>query len=187
LDRAEIKAVLAVIDRSTIVGLRNYAMMLLLATYGLRASEVTRLRLDAIDWRNQRLHINKRKAGNSSTYPLDAQVGEAILTYLEHGRPKIKHREVFLSSVRPFGPFRTGAIVSTQARNYIAKAGIHLERSGSHIFRYSCAQRLFEQDVPLKTIGDFLGHSNSDSTRRYTKIAFDQLRDVALGDGEDVL
>lgn len=184
---AEIDAVLAVIDRDTAVGRRNYAMLLLLATYGLRAGEIVRLHLEAIDWRKEQLHIVSRKAGNSTVYPLDVNVGRAILSYLEQGRPSCEHREVFLSSLEPHGPFSTGAIVSTQARTYIAKAGLRVERSGSHVFRYSCAQRLFERGLPLKTIGDFLGHGDLESTRRYTKIAFSQLREVALGDGEDVL
>ncbi len=187
LTRAQIDAVLAVIDRQSAKGRRDYAMVLLLAVYGLRANEVVRLRLDAIDWRKQQFHVRKRKAGNSTVYPLSAEVGEAVLSYLESGRPLSEHREIFLSSLKPFQPFTTSAALSYQTRQCIAKAGIRIERPGTHIFRYSCAQRLFEQGMPLKTIGDFLGHGNLESTRRYTKIAFDQLRDVALGDGEDVL
>lgn len=187
LTRAQIDAVLAVIDRKNAKGRRDYAMILLLAVYGLRGNEVVRLRLDAIDWRKQQLQIRKRKAGNSTVYPLDPEVGEAILSYLEFGRPTSEHRQIFLSSIKPFEPFITSAALSHQTRQYIASAGIDVERPGTHIFRYSCAQRLFEKAMPLKTIGDFLGHGNLESTRRYTKIAFDQLREVASGDGEDVL
>jgi integrase len=179
--------VLAVIDRESALGRRDYAMVLLLAVYGLRASEVVRLRLDAIDWRKQQLHVRTRKAGNSTVYPLDAAVGTAIMSYLESGRPASEHREVFLSSRSPFKPFTTSGALSHHTRKYMAKVGIGIERPGTHVFRYSCAQRLFEQGMPLKVIGDFLGHGNPESTRRYTKIAFDRLREVALGDGEDVL
>jgi len=66
-------------------------------------------------------------------------------------------------------------------------AGVGVERPGTHTFRYSCAQRLLADGLPLKTISDFLGHREADSTQRYTKIAIEQLREVALGDGEGLL
>jgi integrase/recombinase XerD len=69
----------------------------------------------------------------------------------------------------------------------VAKAKVTVERPGSHSFRYSCAQRLFESGTPLKTIGDYLGHTHPDSTQRYTKIAIDQLREVAMADVEELL
>jgi site-specific recombinase XerD len=69
----------------------------------------------------------------------------------------------------------------------MATAGIQVDRPGTHTFRYSCAQRLLNQRVPLKHIGDYLGHSNPNSTQRYTKMALEPLREVALGDGEDLL
>lgn len=62
-----------------------------------------------------------------------------------------------------------------------------MARPGTHLFRYSCAQRLLEEGMPLKLIGDYLGHTHAQSTQRYTKIALDQLREVALGDAEDLL
>ena len=70
---------------------------------------------------------------------------------------------------------------------YLQQAGIVVHRPGTHVFRYSCAQRLFEEGMSLKVIGDYLGHADLFSTQRYTKIAFEQLREVALGDAEDLL
>ncbi len=98
LTRSEINAVLAVIDRNTPVGLRDYAIVLLLATYGVRGIEVIRLRLDDIDWRLRLLSIPGRKAGNSTIYPLSATVGDAIVAYLRDGRPESPHRYLFLTS-----------------------------------------------------------------------------------------
>lgn len=186
LTRSEIEAVLAVIDRQTPQGRRDYAMLLLLSTYGLRASEVLRLRLGDIDWRNQMLHIRGRKAGNNSRYPLARPAGEAILSYLRGGRPESAHRQIFLSTLAPFPPLGSTALAPV-VNKYLARAGIRAGRSGTHIFRYSCAQRLFEEGLSLKSIGDFLGHSHAASTQRYTKIDLDRLRDVASGDGEDLL
>lgn len=187
LTRSEIEAVLATVDRQTPVGKRDYALLLLLATYGLRGIEVVRLRLDDIDWRNELFHVRNRKAGNSSTYPLSASVGTAILAYLrEVRRAGGVHREVFLTLHAPYAPLAAGSL-RTQVKHYLKRAGIRVARPGTHSFRYSCAQRLFEQGMPLKSIGDFLGHRDPNSTERYTKIALEQLREVATGDGEELL
>lgn len=187
LTEEEVKAVLAVINRQTPRGRRNYAMMMLLSVYGLRGIEVIRLCLDEIDWRNQRLFIRRRKAGNSTTYPLTPSVGEALLDYLQAGRVAVSHREVFLSIKPPFLPLRTTGAISRLTRKFMAQANIRVERPGTHTFRYSCAQRLLERGIPLKSVGDFLGHRDPGSTQHYTKIAFGELRQVALGDGEDML
>lgn len=184
---SEVRAVLAAVNRQVPLGRRNYAMLLLLAVYGLRGIEVRRLRLDDIDWRQRQLHIRRRKAGNSTTYPLDSAVGEAMVNYLRNDRPVSPHREVFLSSMPPFPPLRTTASLSRLVRVFMAKAGVRVDRPGTHTFRYSCAQRLLEEEVPLKVIGDFLGHQDPSSTQRYLKIALGQLREIALGDGEDLL
>jgi integrase/recombinase XerD len=186
LTRTEIDAVLAVIDRQSPVGRRAYAMVLLLAIYGLRGIEVVHLRLDDLDWHRELLHVRRRKAGNDTTYPLSVPVGEAILAYLRQGRPSSTHRELFLSTNAPFAPLTPGGGLNDQVRVYLAKAGIRVARSGTHSFRYSCAQRLFEEGLPLKTIGDYLGHRDTRTTQHYTMITLDQLREVALGDGEDL-
>ena len=186
LTRAEIDAVFAMIDRQTPIGRRDYAMMLLLANYGLRAIEVIHLRLDDLDWHRQLLHIRHRKAGNDTTYPLSVPVGEAILAYLQQVRSLSTYREVFLSVYAPFAPLTRGGL-SDQVRKYLAEAGIRVERSGTHSFRYSCAQRLFEKGLPLKTIGDYLGHRDPRTTQHYTMITLERLREAALGDGEDLL
>jgi site-specific recombinase XerD len=186
LTRTELDAVLAAINRHTPTGKRDYAMFLLLATYGLRGMEVVRLRLDDVLWREQMLQVRGRKAGNNTTYPLSAAVGEAILVYLRTVRPVSPHREVFLTMRAPFAPlFRTS--LRNRVLDYLRLAKIEVAHPGTHSFRYSCAQRLFEQGLPLKSIGDFLGHRDPNSTERYTKIALDQLREVAAGDGEELL
>jgi len=187
LTRPKIDAVLAIIDRKTPVGRRDYAMLMLLTAYGLRGGEVTHLRLNDIDWRNNKLHIRGRKSGNNTTYPLAKSVDDAIVDYLRNGRPASSHREVFLSVIAPFGPLLTAAALASHIVKYLKQAGITVNRPGTHIFRYSCAQRLFEEGMSLKVIGDYLGHSDLHSTLRYTKIALDQLREVAMGDAEDLL
>lgn len=78
-------------------------------------------------------------------------------------------------------------IVSCRAKHYLRKAGIDVARPGSHTLRHSCAQRLVDAEFSLKVIGDFLGHRHASTTRIYSKVAIDALREVALGDGEEVL
>ena len=135
---------------------------------------------------NERLYIRSRKAGNSTVYPLAASVGEALLSYMESGRPETAHRELFLSSRAPFNPLGRTSALGHIVKKYLALSKVTVERPGTHTFRYSCAQRLFEDGFPIKTIGDYLGHRSPDSTQRYTMIAISALRDVALGDGEDL-
>ena len=79
------------------------------------------------------------------------------------------------------------AAVSARAAHYLQKADIRIVRPGSHTLRHSCVQRLGDSDFPLKIIGDYVGHRSPSSTEVYTKIQIEPLRQIALGDGEDVL
>jgi integrase/recombinase XerD len=186
LTRPQIDAVLALVDRSTPAGRRDHAM-LLLTVYGLRGMEVLSLRLDDIDWRNRKLCVRRRKAGNSTTYPLASSVDDAIVAYLRDGRPTSAHREVFLSLLPPFRPLATVDSLAKHIVRYLQRAGITRPRPGPHLFRYSCAQRLLDEGMPLKLIGDYLGHTSTQTTQFYTKIAIEQLREVALSDAEELL
>ena len=182
----QVEQVLSGIDRRSACGKRDYAMLLLLATYGLRGCEVAALTLDDIDWRNDRLKIRERKAGNSTTYPLSAVVGTAIVDYLKNGRPASKDRRVFLRTLAPLVPISSAA-VSCRAAHYIRKTGIAVPRPGAHTLRHSCVQRLVNAKFSLKHIGDYVGHRNAASTQIYGKVAIEALREVAQGDGEEVL
>jgi len=182
----DVNRVLAAVDRRTTVGKRDYAILLLLVTYGLRGREVAALTLDDIDWRHERLAIPERKAGHSTAFPLSAVVGEALLDYLRHGRPVTTDRHVFLRAAAPRRPIGM-AVVSSLSRSYLLKAGINVPRPGSHTLRHSAVQRLVDANFDLKTIGDFVGHRSARSTEIYAKVAVETLREVALGDGEEVL
>ncbi|SAL06903.1 site-specific tyrosine recombinase XerD [Caballeronia calidae] len=182
----QVERILASVDRRSPCGKRDYAMLLLLATYGLRACEVSALSLDDVDWRNERFRIRDRKAGNTTTYPLSAVAGAAIVDYLKNGRPATTHREVFMRMTAPLAPIQSAAVVS-RAAYFIRKAGVSVPRTGSHVLRHSCVQHLLNAHFSLKHIGDYIGHRNISSTQIYGKIAIEELRSVAQGDGEDVL
>ena len=162
----------------TAKGFRDYAILLLLSTYGLRAGEVTALRLDDVDWRKDHLRIRHSKTGGESFLPLLAQVGGAILAYLQRGRPATKQREVFL---RVRAPFRSLRAIYHMVEHRLQAAGITLERKhGPHAFRHARAVGLLDAGVAMKAIGDVLGHRCPEATAVYLKLATAELRAVGL-------
>jgi integrase/recombinase XerD len=182
----DVNHVLAGVDRRTACGRRDYAILLLLVTYGLRGREIAALTLDDIDWKRGRLAVPERKAGHSTAFPLSAVVGDALVGYLKAGRPHTTDRHVFFRAAAPLRPIGAAA-VSGRARYYILKAGVDVPRPGSHTLRHTAVQRLVDSDFDLKTIGDFVGHRSAKSTEIYAKVAVESLREVALGNGEEVL
>jgi site-specific recombinase XerD len=182
---SEVERVLASIDRRDARGKRDYAILMLLAIYGLRSQEVAKLELSAIDWQRSQFHVLGRKAGNSTTYPLAASVGTAIIEYLRV-RPQCADPHVFVTLMAPYHSIGHWA-VSGRASHYLQRAGITIRRAGSHTFRHSCVQRLVEADVPFKQIGDYVGHRSEDATAVYAKVALHKLRALTLGDAEDIL
>jgi integrase/recombinase XerD len=113
-------------------------------------------------------------------------VGAALADYLRHARPQHSDRHVFFRTMAPVEPIGAAAVCS-RARHYLLKAGVEVPRPGSHTLRHTCVQRLVDADFSLKTIGDFIGHRSPASTQIYGKVAVEPLRQVALGDGEEVL
>jgi integrase/recombinase XerD len=182
----DVRRMLEAVDRRTVVGRRDHAILVLLITYGLRAREIAAMTLDDIDWKRERIRVPERKAGHSTGYPLSPTVGAALLDYLQHGRPKTSERRIFLRVLAPQGAFTAGA-VSGRAAHYLHRAGIEVPRAGSHTLRHTCVQRLVDADFPFKTIGDYVGHRTPESTDIYAKVAVEALREVALGDGEKIL
>ena len=181
----DVQRLLDGVDRRTHVGKRDFAILLLLVTYGLRAAEVAGLTMDSIDWENERLEIPDRKAGHHTAFPLSAVVATAIVDYLRHGRPASSHRTLFLAATAPFQP-ASARLISERAKRRLQAAGIQVARPGSHTLRHTCVQRLVDTQFPLKTIGDYLGHRRAYSTEIYAKVDLEALREVALGHGEEL-
>jgi site-specific recombinase XerD len=167
-------------DRSPI-GRRDYAILTLLTTYGLRAGEITALRLEDVDWKHSRLRVRHSKTGVHSELPLLREAGDAILDYLRRGRPDTTHRELFMRSRAPYRPFVRGSSLYSPIRRRLASAGVTPHgKKGPHAFRHARAVSLLRSAVPLKVIGDVLGHRSVDSTAAYLKLATEDLRAVAL-------
>jgi integrase/recombinase XerD len=164
-------------DRSP-MGLRDYAILQLLSTYGLRVGEITHLRLDDIDWRADTLRIRHSKTGTHSLLPLMEPVGEALIRYLQHGRPKTDAREIFIRSRAPYRPM---AGVYSEVLRRMEAAGVRPSgKRGPHIFRHARAVSLLRASVPRKVIGDVLGHRSTEATIPYLKLATEDLRAIAL-------
>ena len=187
LDRDQITAVLETTKRdASPVGLRDYAILQLLATYGLRSGEIRNLTIEDIDWRAESLRVRHSKTSACSFLPLMAPVGEALLDYLRCGRPETDRREVFIRSRAPYRPLRN---LYSDVRRRLRAAGVKpAGKCGPHVFRHARAVELLRASVPQKIIGDLLGHRSTEATIAYLKLATEDLRAIALDvPGSEVL
>lgn len=182
----DVERLLASVDQRSDLGKRDYAILVLLASYGLRAREIAALCLDDFDWKHAQISIPMRKGGHSSRYPLSATAGEAVIGYLQVRRTDVAHRHVFLTSMSPYAPMQH-ATVSSMVSGRMRSANIHVTRAGSHTLRHACVQHLIEADVSFKVIGDYVGHRALASTLIYGKVAVHKLREFIIADAEDVL
>jgi integrase len=181
----DLPQLLTTVDRSTALGRRDFAILLVLLTYGVRAGQLTRLRLEDVHWREDRLTFPPAKRGRAIDVPLTPAVGNALVDYLRAGRPASPARPVFLSSDPPCGPLAAHSIYNVVARAFRV-AGIATPHRGSHAIRHAWATRAFAQGHDLKTVADLLGHRQLESTRIYTKVDYPQLRSVGLSWPEEV-
>lgn len=176
----DVLLLLQTIDRSTTKGARDYGMLLLIATYGLRRSEVASLTLDDIEWRARVIHVPRPKVGESLALPLTDEVATALISYLRLRSGEVSERHLFLRVRAPQGPILPTA-VSDAFDFWASSAGIHVPGSGGpHCLRHALAMHLLRQGAPLKTIGDLLGHRSVESTGIYLRLQIEDLRDVAL-------
>jgi integrase/recombinase XerD len=172
----DVKQLLALTEGNRSADIRDRAILMLLAIYGLRNGEVSQLRLDDFDWERELLIVEGSKTQRARTWPLNRPVGDAVLRYLREVRPRSAHREVFLTLRSPFRPLKClWPIVAVRLRPLDASLPHH----GPHALRHACATRLLERGLALKEIGDHLGHCDPDTTRIYAKVDLNGLREVA--------
>lgn len=176
----QVQSVLDSCDRTTAIGRRDYAVLMILARLGLRASEVAVLSLDDIDWRcgEMLLHTKGRRR---SMMPILPDVGGAIVAYLRDGRPHSNCRRLFLRMLAPHVGFASGCAITMIAKQALDRAGMHgYAHRGAHLFRHSLATNLLRSGATLSEIGQLLGHESMDSTRIYAKVDIDALRQLSL-------
>ena len=174
-----VRALLSSIDRSTPRGRRDYAILLLIATYGLRSSDVVALRLEDLEWGAGRIRVGQHKTGTPLLLPLTDEAGEALADYMRHGRPALGARQVFLRARAPAGILKPTAVCNV-FQTWARKSRLAIPFHGAHCLRHSFAVHLLRQGTALKTIGDLLGHRTAEATCVYLRLAVEDLRDVAL-------
>lgn len=180
-DWSDVQRVLTRMQTARPADIRDRAMLLLFAVYGLRTSEVAALTLDDIDWENDLLQVAGAKGGPTRAYPLVPSVGNAIARYLRTVRPRSSSREVFLTLYPPYRPLSRGTLYGV-TRQQLRALGVRMKHYGPHALRHACAARLVSEGLSLKEIGDHLGHRSPKATRIYTKVALPALREVAAFD-----
>ena len=178
LSPTQIDAVLASFDDHLSSRRRAYAMVRCVTDLGLRCSEVVKLQLDDVDWRNGIIRIARTKTHFTDSLPLPAATGDAIADYLRHERPKTSNRAIFVRHVAPYDvPIRAGvakhAVIAAFAR-------CGWDRTDPHVLRHSIASRLLSDGTPMKHIADILRHRSLDTSKIYTKIDFRRLSAVAM-------
>ena len=180
----DVHRVIATTSGDTERDIRDRAILLMLALYGLRRGEVASLRLDQIDNVAGRLHIWRLKRRQPQVYPLVPSVATALRRYIDCARPDVPHAEVFIRVNAPRSPILATSIYTIVSRRLRA-LNIQAAHLGPHALRHSCAAKLLADGLTLKEIGDHLGHRSSSATMTYTKIDLASLRQVGdfdLGD-----
>jgi integrase/recombinase XerD len=175
----QVRQLLSRVDRSTAVGRRDYAILLLLARLGLRASEVVRLELEDIDWQAGCLSVCG-KGGRRHQLPLPKDVGEAIVAYLKRGRPPTPSRRVFLTSRAPLRGFAGPSSLDSVVCHALDCTDVEAPTRGAHQFRHGLASEMLRRGASLSEIGELLGHRSPETTKIYTKVDLAALRTLAL-------
>ena len=181
LPPAQVEQVLAnVRQRSTAVGRRDHAILLLLARLGLRGGEVRNLVLEDIDWENSRITI-RGKGDRVAHLPMPADVGMAIAAYLKNGRARVPdERRLFLRDRAPLTGFKGQGSVGSVVKHALERAKINSPRKGSHQFRHTLASTMLKNGSSLSEIGEVLRHRSPDTTAIYAKVDLVSLRSLAL-------
>jgi site-specific recombinase XerD len=179
----DVETLLGAVDRSSPVGKRDYAILLLAARLGMRVSDIRALCLEHLQWPLACIEMTQTKGGRPLELPLTEELGTALIDYLRNGRPNTQRREVFLRAHAPFAPFASNNNLHNIVTTYRRRAGIALpapHRRGLHSLRHTLASRLLEAQTPLETISSVMGHVSVETTRLYTKIDIEALRGVAI-------
>jgi integrase len=177
----EVGRILTEASGNTPTQLRNHAILLLLAVYGLRSGEVRRFQIDDIDWSNERIRVVRSKSGLQETLPLEPGVGNAIARYLRHGRPQVDSRALFLTVLAPHRALSAGGLYAI-VESHLSRVSALRRGRGPHGLRHACARHLINNGQTFKQVGDHLGHRSPDSTRIYAKVDLTSLRRVAFDD-----
>ncbi len=179
LSSAELECVLSSVNENSLAGLRDKAILLILARLGLRAGEVSQLNLEDIDWQEGRIVIRAGKTRRERCLPLSREVGSAIVEYLKNARPKNGERALFIKAVAPRHRIRPCVVAEVTIR-HLKKAGVQGRPLGSHVLRHTVATELVRHGATFKEAADVLGHQLLSTTQVYAKLDLGALSEVAL-------
>ena len=177
LSPEQLHALLSVFDRRTLLGKRDYAVVLCLARLGMRAGEVAGLSLDDVDWRQGCLRLATPKGRRERQLPLPEEVGQALVSYLRQARPQGPARWLFRTDDGQ-GPLRVGWL-SQRVGHALTRAGLKTPGHRAHLLRRTFATHLVQQGASLKAVADLLGHSSLSNTQVYAKVNLPMLRALA--------
>lgn len=183
LTKDEIQRTVAQVDRSTFMGKRDYAIILLSARNGLRGSDIIHLKLTDIDWRGGEIRLIQKKTGNPLVLPLLPDVGEALKEYILNGRPDSRSEFIFLRALHPYLPFNRTMALSHLWSGYQKKAGIERyahDGKGFHALRRTLGRELTLAEIPIMTTAQILGHRSVDSSKQYISLDSAHLKECAL-------
>ena len=176
------EAVERVIDSCNVsspVGKRDRAILLLLARLGLRAGDIVQMRLEDIDWKGAWVHVSG-KGHRQTRLPLTQEVGDAIVSYVQEGRPRSHTDRLFLRSRAPFRGFRSHPAVSVIVATAFRRAGINRPgRGAAHLLRHSIASSMLRQGASLQELSALLRHRSIETTQIYAKIDVTALQQIA--------
>lgn len=166
------------IDQSTPAGIRNYAIMLLISRYGIRARDIAAMTVDNFDFDNDRIQFVQQKTGNMWEGPLFHEVKEALLNYISNARPNVHDcSELFLTCTIPYKPINQ-AIINTMIGDVFNRSGVNIsgKRHGSRALRSAKATNMVNDGVPTETVRRIMGHGTSYALRHYAKIDIESMR-----------
>jgi site-specific recombinase XerD len=186
LNEQQAQKIIDAVDCSTNTGRRDYAILQLLHTYGVRGGQVRALRLEDIHWADNQILFRASKNGKDSLLPLSLQVGQSLLDYLRQARPRCSYPQVFITCRAPYHPLARSSSLSAIVVRYIRAASINVSSRGAHAFRHGFATRMVNKGYSLKAVADVLGHRHLSTTFIYTKVDFNALKQVALDWPEEV-
>ena len=178
LSPESIECIIANLDTATARGVRDKAIVLLLARLGLRASEIAGLVFNDINWQHATLSVTG-KSRREARLPLPQEVGDALLDYLNTARPPIGDEHIFISMVAPWSPI-SRCVVHTAGTRAILQAGVETPALGAHVYRHSAATAMLRQGASLPIVGEILRHRSIETTAQYAKVDVDRLRQITV-------
>jgi site-specific recombinase XerD len=175
----DVERVIASCDPTTAQGLRDRAVLLLLARLALRAGDVVNLHLQDIDWENALVRVSG-KTRRTVALPLPQDVGDALLAYIGHARPIVDSSRIFIRVMAPFEPFASSTAVTIIVRNALARAGVeNANLRGAYLLRHSAATNMLRSGATLDAVGALLRHRSPETTAIYAKVDTSMLSHVA--------